>query len=415
MIERKKITVLVSCFACGPNWGSEIGMGWHWVKNLSNYSQLIVITESGFKKEIEEQLDTSVLKYPPVFHYIDIGDRGRHLFWKQGSYFFYSQYKRWQSSAFELAQKIISTEKIDIIHQLNLIGFREPGYLWKIDKSFPFVWGPVGGFSQVPVRYILHFDLRNIVFYLGKSFLHYLQVYFHPRVRKAFKRADISFVESSNTLEIVKRVYNIQPVLMNETGGNFNSQSEKTQFLEGGAINLLWVGRFQARKALPIAIKAIKKIHKSVLIKMSVVGDGPDENHCRMLVRKYNLQSNIKFLGKVPNAEVLRMMQSHDLLFFTSLKEGTPHVVLEALSSGLPVICHDTCGHGDVIDDSCGVKIPMGTYKESIDRFALEIRQLYGNPEKLKRLSAGAYEKVQELSWDKKAKQMYHYYSGIVS
>jgi len=49
--------VLVSSFACGPNWGSEVGMGWNWVVKLSKECQLTVITELGFKKDIESEIE----------------------------------------------------------------------------------------------------------------------------------------------------------------------------------------------------------------------------------------------------------------------------------------------------------------------------------------------------------------------
>ena len=87
------IRILASVFACGPKWGSEIGMGWNWVINLSQYCQLTVITENGFKEDIEEVLPYLDLKYIPIFHYVDIGDKGRILFMKQGSLKFYKYYK----------------------------------------------------------------------------------------------------------------------------------------------------------------------------------------------------------------------------------------------------------------------------------------------------------------------------------
>ena len=59
--------VLISSFACGPNWGSEVGMGWHWVTALSNHCQLYVITESGFEDDINNVLHNLDLKYDPVF------------------------------------------------------------------------------------------------------------------------------------------------------------------------------------------------------------------------------------------------------------------------------------------------------------------------------------------------------------
>jgi hypothetical protein len=96
---QKPLTVLVSVYACGPNWGSEVGMGWNWIMNLSNYCKLTVITEVGFKYDIESALKNQNLKYMPQFFYIDIGDRARELFWRQGDWRFYTYYKRWQWNA----------------------------------------------------------------------------------------------------------------------------------------------------------------------------------------------------------------------------------------------------------------------------------------------------------------------------
>ena len=73
-------------------------------------------------------------------------------------------YNIWQKRAYQQALKILSTNKIDIIHQLNMIGFREPGYLWKI-KDIPFVWGPVGGLGFIPFSFLKRFPINNFVFY----------------------------------------------------------------------------------------------------------------------------------------------------------------------------------------------------------------------------------------------------------
>lgn len=71
--------------------------------------------------------------------------------WNQGTWKFYMYYEQWERRAYEKAQEIISELKaeslelkehreIDVIHKLNMICYREPGYLWKI-KNKPFVWG----------------------------------------------------------------------------------------------------------------------------------------------------------------------------------------------------------------------------------------------------------------------------------
>lgn len=405
--------VLISCFACGPNWGSEVGMGWHWVTNLARYRHLHVITEMGFQEEIEAALPALQLAFSPCFHYIDIGAKGRELFWKQGSLLFYAHYRRWQKEALALAEQLLAEESIGLIHQLNLIGFREPGYLWKLAERVPFVWGPIGGFNQVPVNYIREFNAKNTLFYLGKNLIHSAQVRYHPRVRKALTTAGVLLAESRTTQEILEKTYGVESILMNETGGDFEHFHEHTSFFSNQVFQLLWVGKIQGPKALPIALLALKKIQGKVPFHLTVVGDGPDETHCRNLAGKLGIAEHIQFTGRIPNQQVRELMKRHDLLFFTSLKEGTPHVVLEALSNGLPVLCHDACGHGDIIDDSCGLKVPMIDHNTSIEQFAGQIMYLYRHPDRLRELSAGARFQVEKHSWKNKAREMAGIYQQL--
>ena len=134
----------------------------------------------------------------------------------------------------------------------------------------------------------------------------------------------------------------------------------------------------------------------------------------RALIIKLKLEKVVSYLGRIPNKDVMKIMKEHDLFFFTSLKEGTPHVILEALSCGLPVVCHDACGHGDVINESCGIKIPMKSYAKSIKLFTNAIKQLYNNPNSLKELRTGCINRLKEVSWETKSKQMYNYYLNAI-
>jgi glycosyltransferase involved in cell wall biosynthesis len=413
--EVSPLGILISAYACGPNWGSEVGMGWNWVIYLSQYCQLHVITEKGFQEDIETEVRKLNLLYPPKFYYLDVGERGRHLFWKQGSFLFYNHYKKWQKAAYHQSKAIIKENKIQLIHQLNLIGFREPGYLWKWSDQIPVIWGPVGGFNQVPLNYIFQFDVKNKIFYLGKNLLHHCQLYFHSRVRKAFKKVDLILAESSSTKNTIEKVYHMDSILMNETGADFEDFYEHTSFCGDNSLNLLWVGKIQGLKALPIALRTLRLLQDKIPVKMTIAGDGPDELVCRQLAKRIGVSEMVTFLGKIPNKDVKNLMKIHDILFFTSLKEGTPHVVLEALSNGLPVLCHDACGHGDIINDSVGIKISMKSYQKSIELFSEKIEFLYNNQNMLYEFSKNAKESVKINSWKNKTKKLAEMYEDVVS
>ena len=94
------------------------------------------------------------------------------------------------------------------------------------------------------------------------------------------------------------------------------------------------------------------------------------------------------------------MMGKMDVFLLTSVIEGTPHVVLEAIANGLPVVCFDTCGQGDVVDGNSGIKIPLTEPEDSARRFADTLNELEAHPETLRKLSEGCANRLKDLSWD---------------
>ena len=55
-----------------------------------------------------------------------------------------------------MAKDFCKVEKMDVLHQLNMIGFREPGYLWNLsqENGVPVVWWPVDAKDKFPVAYL---------------------------------------------------------------------------------------------------------------------------------------------------------------------------------------------------------------------------------------------------------------------
>jgi glycosyltransferase involved in cell wall biosynthesis len=70
---------------------------------------------------------------------------------------------------------------------------------------------------------------------------------------------------------------------------------------------------------------------------------------------------------------------------------------------GVPVICHDACGFGDMVTDACGIKIALTDPETSISGFASAIMLLGGERDRLKLLAEGALVRARELTWQNKA------------
>ena len=172
------------------------------------------------------------------------------------------------------------------------------------------------------------------------------------------------------------------------------------------------MGKLDFRKQLDLAIRTISKTQNK-RIKLHIVGGGNNEQY-KKLAQNMNVLQQCIWHGAISHKEVQRMMQESDLFFFTSVAEGTPHVVLEAIGNNLPVLCFNTCGHGDCVNNKVGIKIELSNPQQSIQEFAQVLNQLESNRNLVKEMSENCKQRQIELSWDNKAKQMVELYNSIV-
>lgn len=407
----KMISILINAYACSPNMGSEPGMAWNWCINLAKYCELHIITEGEFKEKIETVLPTLPQGKNMYFYYNPVSDEIRTMCWNQGDWRFYKYYKEWQWKTYEMAKEIIAKQHIDIVHQLNMIGFREPGYLWKIEKK-PFVWGPVDAKEKFPTAYLRGINLKAKLFINLKNFLTRIQLKYDRRIHQATQKAAIIVSASSESKKSFKKFFDIEAPLLNETGcypqNKVNlDKKDKEEF------DLLWVGKLDFRKQLSLAIQTIALINNKN-IRLHIVGNGNNESYKR-LAESLHVTEQCIWYGAVSHNKVQEIMRQSDIFFFTSVAEGTPHVVLEAIGNNLPVVCFDTCGQGDSVNKQVGIKIPLSTPRQSVKNFAEKIDYLYNHRDFLQQLSKQCNQRQEELSWDNKAKQMIALYNNILN
>ena len=407
------LKILINAYACSPGMGSEPGMAWNWVSNLAKFCELYIITEGEFREKIEAVVPTLEQGRNMHFYYNPVSDEIRKMCWNQGDWRFYKYYREWQWKTYLLAKDICNEVKIDVLHQLNMIGFREPGYLWKLSKEngVPFVWGPVDAKDKFPVAYLDSASIKTKLFMRLKNFLTTIQLKHSGRVREAARQASVVFSASSNSQRSFKNYMKIDSLLLNETGCYLQEhplvdKSQKQTF------DVLWVGKLDFRKQLALALWTIAAVG-SHLVRFHIVGGG-DAEHYKQLAIDLGIADWCVWHGAVSHDEVQVLMQQLDVFFFTSVAEGTPHVVLEAIGNNLPVVCFDTCGQGDVVNDKVGRKIPLTKPMQSVQDFAKVLKDLEKNRDLLKQMSDNCKQRQMELSWENKAKTMVEWYEKVV-
>lgn len=142
-------------------------------------------------------------------------------------------------------------------------------------------------------------------------------------------------------------------------------------------MRVLFMGRIITMKGVFKLYQAAKKLPKEIVF--LIAGDGPD------FLRLKNLKplNNFKILGKVDRKKIIELLSISDLMILPSLKaEGSPVSVMEALMVGTPVATTNLGSATEMYDKSVGV-----TFKPEINEIEKVIKDLYNNPEKLKKMA----------------------------
>jgi glycosyltransferase involved in cell wall biosynthesis len=135
-------------------------------------------------------------------------------------------------------------------------------------------------------------------------------------------------------------------------------------------IKAVTVGRLIPLKRVDGLLEALKELPDLGLV---VVGDGPERLRLERRARELGVSDRVYFAGQRSKKEALGLMAACDLFVLNSAYEGLPHVVLEAMALGLPVVATAAGGTPEVVrDGETGVLVPgrYGTLGASLSALA---------------------------------------------
>jgi len=135
-------------------------------------------------------------------------------------------------------------------------------------------------------------------------------------------------------------------------------------------IKAVTVGRLVPWKRVDGILEAVARVPDLGLV---IIGDGPERPRLERLAQSLGLSGRVYFAGARSREETLGLMAACHLFVLNSTYEGLPHVVLEAMALGLPVVATAVGGIPEVVrDGETGVLIAMGSggLREVLSRLA---------------------------------------------
>lgn len=180
--------------------------------------------------------------------------------------------------------------------------------------------------------------------------------------------------------------------------------------LRSGPFRLLFVGRLDEQKGLSVLFEALARLGNASDWKLAVYGAGPEEKNLRRLCGERGLDERIEFAGV--SADMPSVYRNADLLVLPSLHEGMPNVVLEAMSSGLPVLATDIGGTRELLSGwASSWLVPA----RNIDRLSEALGRAIRDPDALAELGMrGRREAEEHFSYASIARQTIEDYEQLL-
>ena len=399
-------TILLVTYDISPYKGSESSVSWNYVANMGGQNYIIVLYGKG-KADIDDYLSKHTMPNVEFINvpYHQVTGKGLMLDIKYNIH-----YRKWHYRVYLMAKDIVCQRKIDVVHYLNPIGFKEPGFCWKL-KNVPYVWGPIQGVENRPIPLFPALSTKGKVNAVARRIVHNGMLWLMPRVRKALKRADAVFAATPNTVKQLKRIHHVDAIYLPENGILKMERTEPVKMTD--TLRLIWVGGIDERKALGILINALGKVEHHNW-HLDVLGDGGLMGKCKTMAADYGIAENITFHGRVDRTQVQLVFAQSHIHVISSLGEGNTTVLWEAFSKAIPTLTLDHCGMAGVVSPECGIKIPIHSYHQVISDMAKAIDNLMVHPEEVERLSRGTIACAKKFMWSNRIALYNKVYTDIM-
>lgn len=168
-----------------------------------------------------------------------------------------------------------------------------------------------------------------------------------PMLRRAYRTADQVVAVSEGTARLAAEFFHLPPERI-QTIYNFvdvdrlGGACEVPPDWDRERFHLVAAGRLHEAKGYPLLIRAVRDVvyqHGLRRVLLHILGVGPQEAELKRIVDEYGLASHVRLEGFQPNP--FSYLRASNLFVLSSIYEGLPNVLIEAMMVGTPVLSTD--------------------------------------------------------------------------
>jgi len=175
---------------------------------------------------------------------------------------------------------------------------------------------------------------------------------------------------------------------------------------------ILYMGSFKPKKNLLRLIEAFDSLPDLLKQKYPLIlagKPGYQYNAVQELVIKKKLQNYVKFIGFVPDEEIVPLYNGATLFVFPSMHEGFGFPLLEALACGLPTVSSSAASMPEIAEEAALFADPL-----SVEEISQSILKILSDPLLRKKMSSQGIKQAHKFSWDRTVEQTVEVYEKCI-
>jgi glycosyltransferase involved in cell wall biosynthesis len=253
------------------------------------------------------------------------------------------------------------------------------------------------GIERTDINELLIFD--NLFNYI-KNLLIYLLVKIY------YKKADLIISNSIRGKNDLIKLCKTK--VLNIPSPSFLSLKFKKPLKKIKKLKIISVGRLSKEKGYDVIIKALSKLQIKDF-SLTILGDGPEKENLKTMIKDYNLQKKIKLVGF--KRYTSKYYKKANLFINASHFEGFPNAVVEAISHNLPVICSNSKGGiKEIILNGRGGDLFRVNDSNQLSK---KITSYYRDPKKLNRKLILSRNNIKKYSISEHVKKYHNIFNNI--
>lgn len=418
------LRVLLLAEACNPSWSSVPLVGYNFARALARHPRLDVTVVTQVRNAAD--LDGDILTALAEVEYIDnewVAARayklatklrgGKGLAWTIDTALSVPAYYAFEREVLRrFRPQLVGFGGFDIVHRITPLSPVTPSPLVSAIER-PMVIGPLNGGLPFPREFA---DMqRSEREWLAKlRFLHRML----PHAKRTYRDLDGLLVGSTYTASQVPRQFAGVELFLPENGidPDVFPIAHEWSAPRDRRFRFVTVGRLSPLKGFDMVIEAMASSDKLRETELVIIGDGPERERLLELVRTHGLQDNVSLPGWLPQKEVAAELATSQAFVFASVKDFGGGAVLEAMASGLPCVVVNYGGPADLVDESCGIRVPMAPRPQLVTGLRSAMERLSADHALCERLGETAAATVREqYTWDAKADRIVSFYDEVIA